>query len=219
MMYNEDDFLMISGIQHFAFCRRQWALIHLECQWQENLRTVEGEIIHERCHDESFTEKRGDLLISRGMRIFSAEIGAVGQCDVVEFLQSNEGAHLYGRDGLWQVTPIEYKRGKPKSDDVDVLQLCTQALCLEEMLCCEISKGYLYYDEIHRRDEVIFTEELRGRLQALFKEMHAAFRRGTTPKTKPTKKCQSCSLKDLCLPKLCRNISVVDYYQQFLGDE
>ena len=111
MMYNEDDFLMISGIQHFAFCRRQWALIHLECQWQENLRTVEGEIIHERCHDESFTEKRGDLLISRGMRIFSAEIGAVGQCDVVEFLQSDEGAHLYGRDGLWQVTPIEYKRG------------------------------------------------------------------------------------------------------------
>lgn len=218
-MYSEEDFLMISGIQHFAFCRRQWALIHLECQWQENLCTVEGEIIHEKCHDESFTEKRCDLLVSRGMRIFSAEIGAIGQCDVVEFLQGSQGTHLFGREGLWQVTPIEYKRGKPKSDDIDILQLCTQALCLEEMLCCEITRGYLYYDEIHRRDEIAFTPELQKRVRILFKEMHEAYRRGTTPKSKPSKKCQSCSLKELCLPKLCRNVSVASYYQQFLGDE
>lgn len=218
-MYDEEDFLMISGIQHFAFCKRQWALIHLEYQWKENLRTVEGEIIHDRCHDENFTEKRNDLLISRGMRIFSANLGAVGQCDVVEFRQAKDGAHLFGREGVWHVTPIEYKRGKPKDDDIDILQLCTQALCLEEMLCCEIDNGYLYYDEIHRRDEVIFTLELREKVRQIFLQMHETYRRKATPKCKPTKKCQSCSLKELCLPKLCRNISVTDYYNQFLGDE
>ena len=210
---------MISGIQHFAFCRRQWALIHLECQWQENLRTVEGNIIHEHCHDESFTEKRGDLLISRGMRIFSAEMGVRGQCDVVEFHQGKQGAYLHGREGLWQAVPIEYKRGQPKEDEVDILQLCAQALCLEEMLCCEVKKGYLFYDEIHRRDEILFTDELRQRVKDMFQEMHAAYQRGTTPKTKPTKRCQACSLKEVCLPKLCKNISVAAYYKQTIGDD
>ena len=218
-MYKEEDFLMISGIQHFAFCRRQWALIHLECQWQENLRTVDGNIIHEHCHDEAFTEKRQDLLISRGMRVFSAQLGAAGQCDVVEFRQGEHGTHLHGREGLWNVTPIEYKRGQPKTDDVDILQLCAQALCLEEMLCCEIAKGYLFYDEIHRRDEVLFSAELRARVTAMFREMHEAYGRGTTPKVKPAKHCQACSLKELCLPRLCRNLSVADYHEQSIGDE
>ena len=211
--YGEADFLMISGIQHFTFCRRQWALIHVENQWKENLRTIEGKIVHERCHDESFTEKRRGLLICRGMRVFSSRMGITGQCDVVEFVQSESGAVLSGREGLWQPCPVEYKRGKPKQDESDILQLCAQAMCLEEMLCCGIPEAHLFYDEIHRRERVELTEELRQKVQEIFVEMHSYYDRGYTPKVKSSQKCRSCSLKDLCLPKLMKKRSVEAYYQ------
>lgn len=216
--YREEDYLMISGIQHFAFCRRQWALIHVEWQWQENLRTVEGRIVHERCHDEKFTEKRGDLLICRGMRVFSSRMGVTGQCDVVEFTQGETGAVLLGREGLWQPCPVEYKRGKPKMDDSDVLQLCAQAMCLEEMLCCDIPEAHLFYDEIHRREKIMLTPELRREVEQVFAEMHGYYARGYTPQVKSGKKCNSCSLKDLCLPKLARKKSAEAYYQAYVED-
>lgn len=216
--YREEDYLMISGIQHFAFCRRQWALIHIEQQWQENLRTVEGKIVHDRCHDEKFTEKRGDLLICRGMRVFSSRMGISGQCDVVEFSQGETGAFLWGRKGLWRPCPVEYKRGKPKQNSSDSLQLCAQAMCLEEMLCCEIREAFLFYDEIHRREKVILTNELRDEVEKSFIEMHEYYTRGYTPRVKSGKKCNSCSLKDLCLPKLSRKKSVNDYYQEYAED-
>lgn len=212
-MYEAEDFLMISGIQHFAFCRRQWALIHVECQWQENLRTVEGNIVHEKCHDDTFTEMRRDRLVTRGMRVFSATLGATGQCDVVEFEKAEKGTMLAGRDGLWRVIPIEYKRGQVKENLSDTLQLCTQAMCLEEMLCCQISSGFLFYDATHRRESVAFTADLRQQVKDIFAEMHEYYHRGYTPKVKPTKQCQACSLKELCLPKLCKKLSVTGYYR------
>ena len=129
-MTMDEEFLMISGIQHFIFCRRQWALIHVEQLWNDNLRTIEGEIIHEKCHDESFVETRKDLLTCRGMRIFSKKLNVSGQTDVVEFRKSKNGVNLFGHEGLWQPCPIEYKRGKPKEDLSDILQLCTQVICL-----------------------------------------------------------------------------------------
>ena len=218
MIYQDQDYLMISGIQHFSFCRRQWALIHVECQWKENLRTVEGQIVHERCHDEKFTEKRRDLLICRGMRVFSSRMGVTGQCDVVEFLQGESGATLLGREGLWQPCPVEYKRGKPKKDDSDILQLCAQAMCLEEMLCCEIPEAHLFYDEIHRREKIVLTPQMRRDVQSMFDEMHGYYERGYTPKVKTGKKCNLCSLKDLCLPKLLRKPSVESYYEAYMGD-
>ena len=122
MEYCEDEFLQLSGIQHFCFCRRQWALIHIENQWQENVRTIEGNIIHERCHDDGFIEKRGNLLITRSLSIFSRRLGVSGQCDVVEFSKTENGCTLYGREGLWHPYPIEYKRGKSKLIDADRLQ-------------------------------------------------------------------------------------------------
>lgn len=216
--YGEEDFLMISGIQHFSFCRRQWALIHVEFQWKENLRTVEGKIVHERCHDELFTEKRKDLLICRGMRVFSSRMGVTGQCDVVEFRKSENGAVLSGREGLWQPCPVEYKRGVPKKDDSDILQLCTQAMCLEEMLCCEIPVGHLYYDESHRRENVDLTGELRKKVLDTFEEMHSYYARGYTPKVKSGKKCRNCSLKEICLPALMKNPAVSSYYKERLED-
>ena len=144
MTYREEDFLQLSGIQHFAFCRRQWALIHLEQQWQENLRTVEGGLLHSRAHDASLRERRGDTLILRGLAVFSPSLGLSGQCDVVEFHAVPDGVPIQGEDGLWQPYPVEYKRGKPKEHQADELQLCAQAMCLEEMLCCSIPEGSLY---------------------------------------------------------------------------
>ena len=212
-MTMDEEFLMISGIQHFIFCRRQWALIHVEQLWNDNLRTVEGEIIHEKCHDESFVETRKDLLTCRGMRIFSKRLNVSGQTDVVEFKRSKNGVNLFGHEGLWQPCPIEYKRGKPKEDLSDILQLCTQVICLEEMLFCDIAEGYLFYHEVHRREKVIVTKELRQQVFAIFEEMNSYYSRGYTPKAKYSKKCRNCSLKDLCLPKMSKHRSVSTYYQ------
>lgn len=136
----QEEYLQLSGLQHFAFCPRQWALIHIEKQWNENLRTVEGELFHKRAHDEQERERRGDLLILRGLPIVSHTLKLSGQCDVVEFHASGEGISLRGEDGLWDPFPVEYKKGAPKENSADELQLCAQAVCLEEMLCCSITK-------------------------------------------------------------------------------
>ena len=113
-MFQEEDFLQLSGIQHFEFCRRQWALAYIEMQWQENVRTVEGKILHEKAHDAGMKEKRGDLLVVRALPIHSREMGVSGECDVVEFHKVNDGIHLAGKEGSYQAIPVEYKRGKPK---------------------------------------------------------------------------------------------------------
>lgn len=213
-----EDLLPLSGLQHFAFCRRQWALIHLEQQWQENLRTVEGGLLHRRAHDEAARERRSDTLILRGLQVVSHQLGLSGQCDVVEFHAAPKGVPLQGEEGLWQPYPVEYKRGKPKSHQADELQLCAQAMCLEEMLCCDIPKGALYFGEIRRRVEVEFTEELRQEVRDCLTEMHELYRRGHTPKVKPTKSCNACSLKEVCLPKLMRTTSVKTYLQKSLEE-
>ena len=187
----------------------------MEHQWAENYRTVDGSILHEKAHGGG-TESRGDLLIVRAMRIHSAVLGVSSECNVVEFHRSENGVALQGRDGLWSPFPVEYKRGKPKQDTTDALQLCGQAMCLEEMLCCEIPTGALYYGETRRRTEVEFTSEVRQEVKTLIDEMHALYERGWTPKVKPTKACNACSLKELCLPKLMRKRSVTDYLRNYL---
>lgn len=213
MRYSEDQFLQLSGLQHFAFCRRQWALIHLEQQWAENVRTVDGEIMHRNAHDSGFTESRGDRLIVRGVQIQSFRLGVSGQCDVLEYHMGTEGIPIKDRPGLWQPFPVEYKRGKPKEEDWDKLQLCGQALCLEEMLCCEIPVGALYYGEIRRRETVELSPELRQRVETMLAEMHQLYKKGTTPKVKPSKSCNACSLKELCVPKLLRKKSALAYIE------
>lgn len=211
MIYREEDFLQLSGLQHFKFCRRQWALIHIEQQWAENYRTTDGAILHENAHDGNLSESRGDLLITRDMRVFSPTLGVSGACDVLEFHRGDSGIPLNGRDGLWQPFPVEYKRGRPKEHTADALQLCGQAMCLEEMLCCDIPGGALYYGEIRRRQPVVFTEELRQEVQTLLQDMHALYCRGHTPMVKPGKGCNACSLKEICLPKLMKRKSVAEY--------
>lgn len=213
-MYAEEDYLMLSGIQHFAFCARQWAMIHIEQQWAENYRTTAGELMHKKAHDEGAFEKRGNILTVRGLRISSHELGVSGQCDVVEFHQAECGVTLYGYDGNWNPVPVEYKHGKPKENNSDELQLCAQAICLEEMFQTVIPEGYLFYGENRRRSHVGFTEGLREEVKNMTKEMHELFQRGHTPNVKPTKQCKACSLENLCVPKLQKTMKVREYIQQ-----
>lgn len=217
-MYNEDDYLLLSGIQHFAFCRRQWALIHVENMWDENLQTVEGHILHERAHDDKQTEKRGGLIITRNMAISSPALGISGACDVVEFHVNDGGITLHGRRGKYQPVPIEYKKGKPKKHDADILQLCAQAMCLEDMLVCSIDHGYLFYGETRRRCDVSFTPELRQKVCEMVEEMHMLMNRNHTPKVKSGKQCTMCSLNNICLPQLNTEKSVKKYLFDRLGN-
>lgn len=170
--------------------------------------------MHQRAHDETQLERRGDMLIIRGLRVASERLNVSGVCDVVEFHQSELGVTLYGQDGKWMPYPVEYKHGAPKEHDADALQLCGQAMCLEEMLLCAIPEGSLYYGETRRRERVVFSPELRERVQSLLLEMQGYMDRGYTPKAKMTKGCNACSLKALCLPKLSKSISVDDYLRQ-----
>lgn len=211
MAYKEEDFLQLSGLQHFAFCRRQWALIHIEQQWAENLLTVQGNILHEKAHDPDSREQRGDVRITRGMQIHSPTLGISGACDVVEFHRGPSGIALPGREGLWLPYPVEYKRGEPKQTDADRLQLCAQAMCLEEMLCCDIAEGALFYGQTRRREIVTFTPELRSQVRNDLAQMHELYRRKHTPQVKPGKSCSACSLREVCLPKLGRRKSVREY--------
>ncbi|KPL78805.1 CRISPR-associated protein Cas4 [Ornatilinea apprima] len=210
--YTPDELLPLSGIQHFLFCRRQWALIHVERQWQENVLTVEGKLLHKRVDDPFFTETRSGTIIARSVPVASYILGFSGVCDVVEFTKSPQGVKLPGRQGLYLPVPVEYKRGKPKSDPVDEAQLCAQAICLEEMLAVSIPRGYLYYGETRHRVEVEMTTELRTLVKQMAVEMHAYFQRGYTPRVKTSRACQSCSLADICLPALQEKTMTASQY-------
>jgi len=159
--------------------------------------------MHSRAHNPLLTEKRGSLLITRDMPIVSRQLGITGYCDVVEFRQDNAGVNIFGWDGKWLPYPVEYKHGRPQKNDSDRLQLCAQAICLEEMLNCPpINMAYIYYGEIRRREDVVLDSDLREQVRSTFVEMRGYFQRGYTPRVKPQKACVSCSLKDACLPKL-----------------
>ncbi|MBI5824469.1 MAG: CRISPR-associated protein Cas4 [Chloroflexi bacterium] len=218
--YTQDDLLPLSGIQHFLFCRRQWALIHIERQWQENALTAEGRIMHKRADDPFFTETRNGVITARSVPVASYRLGLVGVCDVVEFLPSpagrgqgeGDGVKLPNKDGLYLAAPIEYKRGKEKRDHSDETQLCAQAICLEEMLSMNIPRGYLFYGETRHRVEIEFTADLRTLVKDMADEMHNYFSRGYTPKVKTSKACRSCSLADICLPVLQEKVIAASKY-------
>ncbi|MGB9755221.1 CRISPR-associated protein Cas4 [Roseiflexus castenholzii] len=212
--YTPEDLLPLSGIQHFLFCRRQWALIHVEMQWKENALTAEGRIMHQRVDDPFFTETRNGVVIARSVPVASYRLGLSGVCDVVEFVplslhpspigggDGGEGVRLPNRQGLYLPAPVEYKRGRPKHEPADKAQLCAQAICLEEMLSTNILRGYLFYGQTRRREAVEFTSELRTLVEEMSAEMHNYFSRGYTPRVKTHKGCRSCSLADVCLPVL-----------------
>ncbi len=218
-MINEDDYLAISGLQHFVYCRRQWALIHIEKQWADNFLTVDGQMMHKKAHDDSSKELRGDVLTVRGLSISSESLGITGKCDVIEFHRDETGISLQGRDGLWKVYPIEYKRGMPKANRCDEAQLCAEAMCLEEMLCTSIQEGAIFYGEVRRREVVCFDADLRQLVKASFNEMRRIYEKGYTPKAKFGKKCRDCSLNQICLPELLDQRSVDEYLEETLCED
>ncbi len=215
-MYSDDDLLGLSGIQHYAFCRRQWALIHIEQLWADNGLTALGNVAHERAHDEVLRERRGDCLIVRGLFVKSSNLGVAGKCDVVEFHKDANGHPLHGEGGLWRPIPIEYKRGRSKAGDEDRLQLCCQAMCLEEMFAVDIDEGFLYYASTHSRERVKLSAELRSGVQGMLKEMHRLYSRRHLPAASMNKACKSCSLIDSCLPETS-SLLVSDYIDRALG--
>lgn len=212
------ELLQLSGLQHFAYCPRQWALIHIEQQWQENERTADGRIFHGNAHDGASHELRGDLLILRGLRIFSDRLGISGTCDVVEFHRDAAGVTLPHFEGTWRPYPVEYKRGEPKESNADRLQLCAQAMCLEEMLLCDIPEGSLFYGETRRREVVSLDAALRAEVEQLLDQMQKYYNAHHTPKARQTKGCNACSLRDLCLPKLGKYSDVSSYIKARLED-
>ena len=217
--YKEGEYLLLSGIQHFAFCRRQWALIHIEGAWEDNFLTMDGILKHKRAHNPFLSEKRKDIITVGDMPIHSQSMGVSGKCDIVEFVKDENGINLHGRNGLWLPRPVEHKRGSPKISDIDRLQLCAQAMCLEEMLLCPtIETAYLFYGETRRREEVPLTEKLRENVREMFAEMRSYFDCRHTPRVKPSKACYSCSLKDVCLPKLPSTGSVRAYIDRELSE-
>jgi len=204
-MYSEDDLLPLSALQHFVFCPRQCALIHIEQAWAENRFTAEGRVIHDKAHDEDKIETRAGMRVERGVSLRSLRLGLIGKADVVEYHRSSGGK-------AWAPYPVEYKRGKPKSDDCDKVQLCAQALCLEEMLDVRIPEGALYYGKTHRRLVVAFDERLRQETEALARRLREVIRLGETPKPVYNKKCDTCSLAGMCLPKaLANSFRVANY--------
>ncbi|MDO5147400.1 MAG: CRISPR-associated protein Cas4 [Eubacteriales bacterium] len=219
MAFREEEFLQLSGLQHFIFCRRQWALIHIEQQWAENFQTMDGKIMHKNAHDGDSRETRGDCIITRGMKVHSSEMGISGECDIVEFHRSDAGIPLKDKNGIWLPYPVEYKRGKPGNHTkADACQLCAQAMCLEEMLCCEVPEGALFYGEVRRRHTIVFSEEMRSEVRGYLKEMHRLFERGYTPKGKLSKACKSCSLNEVCVPTLVKSRSVDEYIRDYLEE-
>lgn len=188
-------------------------MIHIEQQWADNVRTVEGDHLHKRADQPLIREKRGDKLVVRALPIHSQTLGITGVCDVVEFIQDPSGVSLAGEEGLYLPFPVEYKRGKPKKDDSDISQLTAQAMCLEEMMVCDIDKGYIFYNETKHRVEIPITEENRETVKRSLEEMHQLFQRNYTPRVKTGLHCRSCSLQHICLPEMMNKKSVSSYIE------
>ena len=210
-MYSEDDLLPVSALQHLLFCERQCALIHIEQAWSENLFTAQGRILHEKVHSET-AERRKDIRVEYGMPLRSLRIGLVGKADVIEFHRR--------QDGSWQPFPVEYKRGRKKPDNRDNVQLCAQALCLEEMLGVSMPRGAIYYGKERHRTDVEFDEALRKETEETAVRLRRLIDSGRTPPPVYEEKCDTCSLMGICLPKtLEKGKSVSRYFSMMTREE
>jgi CRISPR-associated exonuclease Cas4 len=200
-MFDEDELLPLSALQHLVFCERQCALIHIEQLWADNKFTVEGEHLHE-CVHEAGAESRGDIRIARSLALRSLRLGLSGIADVVEFHRIAEGGvAVPGARGCWKPFPVEYKRGRPKREHCDEIQLCAQAICLEEMLHIEIPNGALFYGATRHRFDVSFDESLRCATEDSAARLHRLIDSRITPAAVQEPKCDRCSLLELCMPE------------------
>ncbi len=204
-----------ANIQHFRFCPRQWALIHIEQQWDDNRLTIEGQILHKHVDDPFYRQKCGDQITLRAVNIASRELGLYGISDAIELLPSSsfENTILHPNyPGRWQPVAVEYKHGKPKRNEVDEVQLAAQIMCIEEMYAIHIPYGSFFYGELRHRVNVDITEELRNIVRQCARDMHDIFSKAVIPKAEYGKHCDKCSLKDICMPEMVNNCTSVDNY-------
>lgn len=214
MTYVEDEYLMLSGIQHFYFCKRQWGLIHIDQQWDENEYTVEGQLLHKKADNPFVKEKRKDFFISRAMHVSSEKLGLNGILDVVEFYKDDQGVKILKKRGKWRPAIVEYKRGKKKSDHRDIIQLVAEVICLEEKLKCKIDESYLYYLSTNTKIKVEISDTLREEVYSYAKQMHDYYEKKQVPGAEYFKNCLKCSLYDICLPRLSKKPRSIENYMQ-----
>lgn len=222
MTYDDDLMLMLSGIQHYMFCPRQWALIHIEQQWDENHLTAEGQLLHENVDNPAYRQKNGDVITLRAVNIASHALGLYGVTDAIELLPSEDATDAITHPqypGYWRPYPIEYKRGHRKPDERDEVQLTAQVICLEEMYGIHIPEAALFYHETRHREVVTIDEHLRQLTYELSDAMHRTFENGVTPKAEERRGCKSCSLIDICSPGLTKKTSVANYLKKTLDEE
>jgi CRISPR-associated exonuclease Cas4 len=210
MIFTEDQLLPISALQHLLFCPRQCVLIHLERLWEESVLTAEGRIAHEKV-DEGGAETRAGRKSVFGLPLRSLRLGLIGKADVVEFSHDENGKMV--------AFPVEHKRGRPKHKDCDRVQLCAQAMCLEEMAGCHVPAGALFYGKTRRREDVIFDDRLRRLTEDTAVRLHELIDAGTTPRAEYSKKCKCCSLVELCMPKVSSAKRSVERYLRKAGEE
>lgn len=217
-MFGEDELLPVSALHHLAFCERRWGLIHLERIWEDNVLTVEGNQLHKRAHVAE-AEVRAGVRISRALPLRSLRLGLYGVADVVEFHPVEEGGagpdagtRLEGVAGLWRPYPVEYKRGRPNPTRCDEVQVCAQALCLEEMLGIAVPEGAIFFGRPRRRMALEFDEDLRARTEALARRLHELSKAGRTPAPVYEKRCRNCSLLEVCMPRVIEKSKVVERY-------
>lgn len=214
--------LMLSGIQHYRFCPRQWALIHMEQQWADNRLTVEGDILHKHVDDAAYRQKCGDCICLRSVSIASAELGLYGLSDVIELHPTDDETDNITHpkySGRWLPYPVEYKHGRPKKNEVDEVQLAAQAMCLEEQYGIHIGWGAFFYHEIRHRVEVEITPFLRDIVRQCAEEMHSTFKSGRLPAIVQGRHCDRCSLKDLCMPDTANQPAASTYLKRNLYEE
>lgn len=220
--YEDDDLLMLSGIQHFAFCPRQWALIHIEQQWEDNHLTVKGQWLHRNVDNPMAMERNKNVVHLRSVALISRELGFTGIADLLELTASDDEENTIivpKYPGRWKVYPIEYKHGKPKCDSIDEVQLCAQAMCLEEMYGIHILEGAFFYESVRRRTPVFFTQELREQVKIYSSLMHEVFEKSITPKSTFQSHCRSCSLEDKCFVNSLRQSPSVNHYLKQMDSE
>ena len=220
--YDDDDMLMLSGIQHYMFCPRQWALIHIEQQWDENRLTAEGQLLHQNVDNPAYRQKNGDIITLRAVHIASHTLGLYGITDAIELSPSDNSADAITHPrypGFWKPFPVEYKHGHRKSDESDEVQLTAQVICLEEMYGIHIPKAALFYHETRHREVVQIDDHLRQLTFALSNDMHKIFESGITPQAEVNKRCKNCSLIDICAPDLTKKAPVAYYLKELLDEE
>lgn len=218
-MFSDEDLLMISGLQHLCFCERQWVLIHIEQEWNENVLTIEGRHLHDAVHEQG-VESRGDVRLVRGLRLRSLELGLYGVADMVEFHKDDKGVRLPNlpQYAKWLPYPVEYKRGRKRYDRADEVQVCAQSMCLEEMLKVSIPQAAVYYGQPRRRSVIELSSDLRDEVRRLCGRARTLYDGADCPRYTAGPYCRSCSVCDICMPDLSKQDLSSKYLTSIVQD-